>query len=213
MRGSGAGEPFLGRRFFVRLAPCRQPRRDICMIDEAACGKIRVSLAHRMIEYMLRQMRILTRRRGTLLAIVGALLAVDSTYLSMRALSPSSPVIWAALSPVSITAPEGQAFASLAESGWQIGGTPVHNMWAYARSSTYGGKAWNQPTVAFVWLGPDPTFGHFLASIRSLHELGICHTGIRETRRPGRRVDFGPSWGVQREVEMPILGLCGHSLH
>lgn len=158
-------------------------------------------------------MHIFSRRRGTLLTLVGALLAVDATYLSMRALSPSSSVTWVVAHPVSITAPEGQLFASLTGSGWQIGGKPVYNMWAHTRSGDVSGKAWNQPKVALVSLGSDLTFGQFLASIRSLHELGICDVGIRETRRPGRGIDFGPPWGVQREIEMPVLGLCGQSLH
>ncbi len=154
-------------------------------------------------------MGILGLRRSDLLTIVAMLAVVNASYALVRAGNRKSDVTRVVLSWSSVIRPEAEMLPSLSAAGWAVEGKREHDLWRYARTYEHGyGRAWNEAKIAYISLGPQPTFAQFLASVGSLRKLGVCHVGVRHERKFGK-ADFGPPWGVQQGVEFQIMGLCG----
>lgn len=156
-----------------------------------------------------------TKRRSLLVAVCAVLLVADCAFLAMRSAPDAERgVDHIGASPFGFILPEAKPLPWLDGDSWQLDRTPIRDIVAYSRDAAIReGNMSREGPVALVSLGPNPSFGQFLRTVRNLRENGICHVVIREAAKPGDVYDFGAPWGKQRAIDSSSLGLCDRALH
>ena len=142
------------------------------------------------------------RRRALLSAIATVLLVADGAFLLWCWHVDTAPNAWitrVGIDSAVFFVPTSAPAPVLRDGQWYIGGQAVPDPRDAQEKGVDRGGA------VLVSLGPSPTFGQGLRSIRDLKARGICNLMIREDATP---VDISP--GTKPQIAVPALVLCGH---
>ena len=147
-------------------------------------------------------LRLVTRRRTTLMAIVALLLLGNIVFFAWwrpRTASAEAIITHVGIDSLVIEVAKGQPAAMLRRKGWNP--DPIADSRVRFAAATETG------VPRQVTLMSAPTYEQFIISIRDLRAHGICNVAILEAGTP---VLGGPQFPGGRDV--PTLVLCGNSI-
>lgn len=148
------------------------------------------------------------RLRASLRIILLLLIAGDGAFFAWRcrrAGSVTETITYVGLDSLGMLVPASHPAATLREGQWEIGGHIVADLGTYSRSKS------RQGDPLLITLGPRPTYGRFLTSVRDLKTRKICNVFIREGGKAVRTA-MPLANGTRDGLEVSALVVCGRAL-
>jgi hypothetical protein len=146
------------------------------------------------------------RRRLFLVMVVMALVTANIIFLYLPALykNPTATIMFVGLDSTGAFVPTAYPFAEFRQGKW----VPDPTVQAREIVEDMGG---NKQSLALISLMPQPTYGHFIQSVRDLKARNICNIAIREGAEPIKSDTPLPD-GSFEYFSIPALVLCGQSI-
>jgi hypothetical protein len=148
------------------------------------------------------------RRRASLGVVIFLLVAANAAFFAWRwrGADAVGTVTWVGIDSLSLEMPASQPAARLKQGRWDSDGKGLRASMIPVR--TMGGR---ERAIAFITLGPQPDYAHFIEAIRDLKARRVCNVAVREGGRPWRAT-IPLADGSFDGLEVPALVLCGQQL-
>jgi hypothetical protein len=147
-------------------------------------------------------------RRRVLKIVAATLLAGNIAFLGWRlheAAMPNAAITYAGLDSLALEVPRNQPAGILRGGKWQ----PDPATDARVRVSAETQTRRFLPVVV-ISLGPKPSYGRFIESVRSLRARHICHVAIMEGAAGVPEMERG--YTPEGFLEIPTILLCGEPI-